>query len=146
MRRSASHFCNRAGLLGWQQRTLPSSSSPARLAILQSMPRNRHSDVASEQPTWTCPHCGNEHHLGEIVRLDNDHLQCQKWKQPFRSIIRVIRLIGCIEVPEKHENCGGRFRKKSLVIVSATELLTAYCSKCFARVKFDGPHLRAHDI
>jgi hypothetical protein len=61
------------------------------------------------------PHCGNEHHPAEIVRLDNDHLQCKKCKQPFPSVLRVGRVIGCLEIPEKHD-CGGQLRKESLAI------------------------------
>jgi hypothetical protein len=118
---------------------LPTESRPRRVPF---MLRSR--TFESLILTWTCPHCGTKHHPGGIRRLDNDNLQCPQCKRAFPVAVTA-RKIGCLEIPERHAECGGKLCKRGLAIVNSRELLTVYCDRCFVELKFEGVHVSGHD-
>jgi hypothetical protein len=45
------------------------------------MPRSRKYNIA--ELLWPCPHCGHQNTAAEIIRLDNERIQCGNCKQAF---------------------------------------------------------------
>lgn len=47
------------------------------------MRKSRYSTI--QTPTWPCPYCGYVHYAADLVRLDNERLECCQCGQAFKS-------------------------------------------------------------
>jgi rubredoxin len=48
------------------------------------MTRRRHYNIPV--PTWRCPHCRFIHRPADLLRLNNDDLQCRQCGQAFPAV------------------------------------------------------------
>ena len=45
------------------------------------MRKSRYTTI--QTPTWPCPYCGYVHYPADLVRLDNERLECSQCGQAF---------------------------------------------------------------
>jgi predicted RNA-binding Zn-ribbon protein involved in translation (DUF1610 family) len=50
------------------------------------MRKIRYTTIAT--PTWPCPYCGYVHYPADLVRLDNERLECYQCGQAFTPVTK----------------------------------------------------------